>query len=95
MLIRNSNHICVPFNECMKKGTFQWTTVARDSFEYLKIKVTGQPIFSLPDFNKAFQVDCDASGTTIGVVLTQEGRPISFFNEKLNVAREKYFVYDQ
>jgi hypothetical protein len=95
MLIRNSNHICAPFNECMKKGTFQWTTVARESFEYLKIKVIGQPIFSLPYFNKAFQVDCDESGTTIGAVLSQEGRLISFFSEKLNATREKYFVYDQ
>jgi hypothetical protein len=40
-----------------------------------------------------FQVYCDVSGTKIGV-LSQEGRPISFFSEKLNKSRKKYFSYD-
>jgi len=34
-------------------------------------------------------------GTTIRVVLSQEGRPIDFFSDKLNEAKHKYFVYDQ
>jgi len=46
-------------------------------------------------FNKEFQVDYDASGPSIGVVLSQEGRPIAFFNEKLNDDKKYYSVYDQ
>jgi hypothetical protein len=54
-----------------------------------------QPILALPDFNKVFQVDYDASGIAIGVVLSQEGRPITLFSENLNETIKKYYVYDQ
>jgi hypothetical protein len=93
--IKNFSEICAPLTECMKKGNFKWTVAAMKSFEDLKKKVIEQPVLALPYFNKVFQVDCDASGSTIGAVLSQEGRPIAFFSEKLNDAKKKYFVYDQ
>jgi hypothetical protein len=93
--IRDFSQIHVPLIECMKKGVFQWTVAAKKSLGELKKRVTTHPILSLPNFNKVFQVDCDTSGTKIGLMISQEGRPIAFFSEKLNESIKKYYVYDQ
>ena len=95
--IKGFNGICGPLTKTMRgdRKEFKWTTGVDKSFNLLKEKVTEQPILALLDFNKVFQVDYDASGTKIGAVLSQEGRPITYFSEKLNNAKRKYSIYDQ
>ena len=58
------------------KKEFKWTHGADNSFETLKQKGVELPVLALPNFNKVFQVECDASGSAIGVVLSQEGKPV-------------------
>ncbi|KAK1649868.1 hypothetical protein QYE76_067673, partial [Lolium multiflorum] len=81
----------------------QWLSVngemkgaAQDhAFDELKRLLTSAPILALPDFNKQFEIECDASGIGIGGVLMQEGRPIAYFSEKLSDAKLNYPIYDK
>jgi hypothetical protein len=69
--------------------TFHWKKEAEKSFNLLKGKITEQPVLVLLDFQKTFQVKCDASGFAIKAVLSQEDKPIAYFNEKLNEEKVK------
>ena len=63
------------------------------SFEQLKRMVTEAPILTIPDYEKLYTVECDSSRVAIGV-LSQEGKPVAFFSEKLNKTKNKYTTND-
>ena len=61
----------------------------------IKEKLTYALLFALPDFTKMFEIECDASGMGISVVLMQGGRLIAYFSEKLSRATLNYLTYDK
>jgi hypothetical protein len=71
-----------------------WTNEPEEIFKFLKTKVTTSPILALPDFDKVFEVECDASHVGIGAILNQAGRSITFFSKKWNEVRKNYSTYE-
>jgi hypothetical protein len=45
-----------------------------------------------PNYSKVFQIYTDVSSKQLGAVITQDNRPIAFFNWKLSVAQYIYSV---
>jgi hypothetical protein len=95
--IQNFSGISVAMMDTVKKWhkVFHWTAEAERRFNMLKRKITEQPILVLPDFQKMFQVKCDASGYAVGGVLSQDDRPVAYYSEKLDYAKLKYSTYDK
>jgi hypothetical protein len=79
------NTIAAPLNELTKKGMpFSWGTRQENAFNMLKDKLTYAPLLQLPNFNKTFELECDASGIGLGGVLLQERKHVAYFSKKLS-----------
>jgi hypothetical protein len=61
----------------------------------LKDKLTHAPLLQLPDFNKTFELECDASEIGLSGVLLQERKPVAYFSEKLSGPILNYSTYDK
>lgn len=65
------------------------------AFQATKKALTSSPVLVMPDFNKSFEVICDASVTGITAVLLQQGRPVAFESTKLSSAERNYTTGEQ
>ena len=94
--MKDLSSITVPLTKVIKKNIgFKWGDKQEKTFQLIKEKLTHAPLLALPDFTKTFEIECDASGMSIGAVLMQRGRPIAYFNEKLSGAALNYPTYDK
>ena len=94
--VRDFSTIAAPLNELTKKDVpFLWGTTQEEAFTVLKDKLTHAPLLQLPDFNKTFELECDASGIGLGGVLLQDGKPVAYFSEKLSGPSLNYSTYDK
>ncbi|XP_041994863.1 uncharacterized protein LOC121744871 [Salvia splendens] len=85
--------IASPLTDLLKKDAFVWTPEAESSFLDLKVAMTSAPVLRLPDFEKIFCVETDASDTGVGAVLLQDNHPIAFFSRKLGPRRRVASTY--
>jgi hypothetical protein len=94
--VKDFSTIVVLLTEIVKKSvSFKWNDEQDKAFNLLKDKLWSTPVLALPDFTRAFEVECDASVIGIGVVLMQDRRLIVYFSEKHNGVALNYPTYDK
>ena len=78
-----------------KKVKFQWTARENEAFNELKQRLMSGPLLVLPDLKKTFEVHCDASGDSLGAVLSQEGHPIAYESRRLQPQERSLGIYEK
>ncbi|KAE8676551.1 hypothetical protein F3Y22_tig00111584pilonHSYRG00153 [Hibiscus syriacus] len=85
--------ISQPLTNLLKKGKFLWNEEAKSAFLALKQAMTSTPTLAMPNFTEPFSIETDASGNGIGVVLTQQNRPISYMIRALGITKQTWSIY--
>lgn len=84
-----------PLTNLLKKNAFVWSDAAEEAFHTLKTAIVTTPVPALPDYNKEFVLQCDASGVGIGAVLMQQGHPIGYIYMALAPKRLGLSTYEK
>jgi len=57
---------------------------AEEAFQKLKRAFIAKPILALSNFELPFEIETDATGIRVGVVLSQGKHPIAYFSKKMS-----------
>lgn len=87
--LNSNNQDCSSWN-----AIYLWTIEVDEAFHTIKHKLTMTPILVIPNFSLTFELDYDASKTGIGVILSQQNKPITYYSEKLFGSCTSYNTYD-
>jgi hypothetical protein len=87
--ICNFGVIAAPLTHLLRRDTFAWDDEVEAAFQALKRALTTGPVLQMPDFDKPFMVDCDASGVGFAA------GPLSFFRRSFAARHLKLAAYER
>ena len=93
--IRYFSKVARPLCRLLEKDTkFKFDESYQRSFEEIKLRLVEAPIMAKPDWNKEFEIMCDASDYAMGAVLGQRTdkvfRAIYYASKTFNEVQENY-----
>ena len=95
IFIRDFSKIARPLCRLLEKDAkFNFDESSQYSFEEIKSRLVEAPIMAKPEWNKEFEIMCDASDYAMGAVLGQKAdkvfRAIYYSSKTFNEAQENY-----
>ena len=100
--IPNFSAVAAPLSDLTKKGCptrVRWTESQEKAFSALKNCMAKSPVLKLPDFDRPFILQTDASEVGLGAVLLQESEdgkmPIAYASRKLLEREKRYAVIEK
>jgi hypothetical protein len=90
-----------PMTQLLRKDQkWDWGPKQQEAFDKLKRSFVEAPVLRMPDLQKPFVVECDASDFAMGAVLSQkqdDGKthPVAYFSKGFNQAERNYKIYDK
>ena len=92
------SHITWPLSQVTKgkeNEKFFWLETKQQALSELKNRFCSPRVLTLPNLQKPFEIETDASHYAIGVVLTQHGHPMAYHSETLLDTVQKYPTYEK
>jgi hypothetical protein len=90
-----------PLYKLTKKDVpWQWHDEQKEVFQCIKRAFTTAPVLLMPDVDKLFRIECDASDFATGAVLEQKGdddlwHPTAYISKAMDPAECNYDIYDK
>ena len=98
----NFSTVAAPLTDLTKKNQpyiVAWTQVHQDAFDELKSMIVKEPVLKMPNFEKPFYLQTDASDCGAGAALLQETdgvkHPIAYFSKKFSPQEKNYSVIEK
>ncbi|GJP58391.1 hypothetical protein CLOP_g23643, partial [Closterium sp. NIES-67] len=92
--------IAAPLTNLLQKNTpYEWEPKHQEAVEQLKQALTTAPVLILPDPERDYVIEADASDQAVGAVLMQDQgnglQPITYLSKKLHGAELNYPIHDK
>ncbi|KAK4381994.1 Retrovirus-related Pol polyprotein from transposon.6 [Sesamum angolense] len=94
--IKGYSKIVNPLKDLLRKDQkWEWIVACDDAFRSLKKAISSQPVLKLPQFNKPFEMQVDASDRALGGMLVQDKHHVAFESHKLKDAELRYNTHEK